>query len=711
MGKRKPLTKNEKAFAKALANGTGAIKAARLFLRYKGGKKWVCAHGSSEAQKAKDLARSPRIQDEVSRLQTTDLNEAEVEMQVDQTPEMEMEDLRKFAYDRLRIIAQDAGTDPSARWNAIQALEKLNDPGKDINLIYRYIDVLWRYYEGHCPACHTDFPLWKIKNQRLENFRQDHDLPPSSPIEDKLERRLALLREADPVRQPHAGQIKALMAEERHLVGTGAARAGKSFLLGMFLFMYGLIPGVENWLLARVYENADKELLYYTQFLQTIFYPVAKHMVDIQIAAGGDSSIKTRWSNITETRSGKAKGSITGHELEIIVVAEPAWVEQSLFEEVRARMSSRMGRIIAFGTPKGFGGFLGRLKKLSSRGPDGHIRSADDRLIRNGCPWNQSLAQFNMEPDDNPQYVISEKEAAKGELTREEYESEFEGKMSSQEGARFPLVQDRHVQILTKDVYERCVFVLGVDQGPKNFGSCLIGWDGKRMYVTWEFFDDTEKTIKANMLEINKSIPGIVAQKGGSPENWKLTIFDADPDVHGTLLEMVEEHRPWKTDETYRPKNLKDYTNWRVDTMEWLNDQAGRGQLIFDKDCDLLHDQLKDALIKPPDTTKERQGGNDKGWIVKDPWRGDHVMDAFLLACFCIKEGQLTLPMTGVNPTAPFEAERMRQDYDRIRQEKQELTGKSGDAEAWRLVYGQDRPESTRYYSPLSFHIDNSDEG
>ena len=99
MGKKKPLTKNEKAFAKALANGTGAIKAARLFLRYRGGKKWICAHGSPEAQKAKDLARSARITEEVARLKAADLTEAEVEMEMDQTPDMELEDLRQFAYE------------------------------------------------------------------------------------------------------------------------------------------------------------------------------------------------------------------------------------------------------------------------------------------------------------------------------------------------------------------------------------------------------------------------------------------------------------------------------------------------------------------------------------------------------------------------------------------------------------------------------------
>lgn len=704
-GQRRPLTKKEKAFAEALVRGNGAVKAARLAL------KWKCGHGSPEAQKAKDLARSPRIREEVVRLQNAATNEAKVEMAIDQTPDFKFDDLRKFAYDRLKIIAQDSGTESMARWNAVQALEKLNDPGKDINLIYRWIDIMWRYYEGHCPACHNDFPLWKVKNTKLDTYREDNQLPPSSPIEDRLERRLALLKEADPVRQPHPSQLRALSASDRHLIGTGAARAGKSFVMGMFLLMYGLIPGVENWLLARIYENADKEFQYYQQFLQTLFYPVAKHMMTVSIDRTGDSSIKTRWGNITETRSGKAKGSITGHELEIIAVCEPAWVEASLFEEVRARMSSRMGRIIAFGTPKGFGGFLHRMKKLANRGPDGHIRSDAERLVANGCPWNQSMAQFSMEPEDNPQYVISEKEAAKGELTKEEYESEFEGKMRAAEGARFPLLTDKHCRKVLREEIAKCVFILGIDQGPKNFGATLIGWNGRHMYVVWEYFNDEAKTAKAKMIEINATLPGIISGMGGSAENWILTIFDADPPVQDTLQEMKDEYRAWKTDETYRPKNLKDYTNWREETIDWINQQTGKMQLIFDKECDLLHDQLLEALILPQDTTKEKQNQNSKGWIVNDPWRGDHVMDAWLMAMFCIKEGLLSMPATGVGAVEVFESERLAQEHRRIADEKRELTGKDGDAEAWRIVYGREPSTPPRYYEPLSHHWDSSEEG
>src|SRR3990172_3331120 len=110
-GTRRPLSKKEKAFAKALSNGTGAIKAARLFLKMK------CGHGSPEAQRAKDLARSLRIKEEVARLRAAETSEAEAEMTIDQTPDFQLEDLRKFAYDRLKIIAQDSGTEPMARWN------------------------------------------------------------------------------------------------------------------------------------------------------------------------------------------------------------------------------------------------------------------------------------------------------------------------------------------------------------------------------------------------------------------------------------------------------------------------------------------------------------------------------------------------------------------------------------------------------------------
>ena len=1023
----KALNARERNFAKALAEGTGSIQAARLFLR------WKCEPNTSQYQKAKDLARSPRIIEEVERIRAADMTIAKATTIVVNSTKLDLTNLRQFAYDRLCFMRDDPDVPAKSRYTAIQALERLNDPSKDINLIYRWIDLMWQFYTGHCPACHKDFPLWKVKNERLSNFRDGAGITVDETIEDESLRRLELVKVAEKRRHPHPGQVRALIAPERHIVGVGPARAGKllhpdtpiltlkgwklykelqlgdslfdekgkptkiidftekwdtgewykitfdtgeeiiahenhefvtndynyraalcsrtpgreqrrkltpslvttkeikqslyarkkhanhaipiadplcfetqelpvnpyllgvwlgdgtshnghvtsadeevltrlqslgykvtkvpsgkyaynieglnkklrllglkdnklipsaylfsdktqrlellrglmdtdgtvdkngrcsfdntninlvegvmfllaslgikrsmtsrtgklngvshkmcyrvnfttkvpiftlkrkldrlplilkttqkyryivdvqpaapssgrcitvsgdshlylagtglipthnSFTLAMFCLLYLMIPGVEIWILARVYDDAAPEFDYLDGFIKTLFNPVSKHMVNVSVdQKSGEASITTRWGSVLKLKSGKAQGSITGRELEFAGVAEPAWVDAKLYEELRARMSSRLGRIVALGTPKGFGGFIHRMVKQAGRGPDGKIRSPEDRQVVRGCPWAQSLLFFNYDANENPAYVKSEKEAARSELTKEEFASEFEGLMMAAEGARFPYITQKALVNVSKETYNDCVFILGVDQGPKNFGSCLVGYDGHSVYTAWEFFDNSDMSIRANLIDLNYKVGPVIFNMGGNADNWQLTIFDADPPVQGILDELKEENKAWRTEETYRPKNMKDLTNWREETMEWINGMAQKGRFFFDaKECDMLHDQIREALIQPRDTNRESALQNTKGWIVKDLWRGDHVMDAWLMACYCIMTGQLSLSVATMQRGNAYEEEQRHQDYMRISDEKRQLNGEVNDNAVWKQVYGYDRP-------------------
>ena len=263
-GKVKELNHREKNFARALFNGMGVIQAARVHM------KWKCEVGTAQYEKAKNLGKTRRIKDEIKRLETAEGTQAKASELLVSSNKLDITNLRQFAYDRLTLMRDDLDVPAKARFNAIQALERLNDPSKDINLIFRWVDLMWRFYTGHCPACHQDFPLWKVRNERLNKYREDHEIPPDEPIEKEEDRRLALIKEAEKRRHPHPGQVRALVAPERHIVGTGAARAGKSFTLAMFCLMYFMIPGAESWILARIYDDAINEFEYLDGFLQTL---------------------------------------------------------------------------------------------------------------------------------------------------------------------------------------------------------------------------------------------------------------------------------------------------------------------------------------------------------------------------------------------------------------------------------------------------------
>lgn len=684
----KKATSKELEFAKLLAEGYTPIEAGRHVF------KWKCEPATQEAQKVRDLARATRIVE--AREQFKQQQEKEAHAQTISKSKLDMDQLRQFAYDRLIEIRDDPKRPARPRWHAIQALEKLSDPSKDINLIWRWIDLVWRGYVAHCPCCHTDFPLEKLNNEKLNKFRKDHGIKGIKVLDSALERRLAVFEAAEKRKKPHSGQIKALESPERHIAGMGAARAGKSFLLGIFAYLFFLQPGVEVWILARVYDDARSEMEYLEGFLKALFYPVYHHVVTkVEDKKSGEVALVSKWGSEIRVKSGRAQGSITGRELEAALVAEPAWVESDLYEEIRARMSSRMGRIIALGTPKGFGGFIHRMVKLSGRTMMGKRINPADKLIVNGSPWSKSLLVYNLLPQDNPEYVKEEMEAAREELTDEEYAAEFQGLMAAAEGARFPHIREETLRDIRREEYERCSFAIGIDQGERNFAAVLVGWDGKQVFVSREWFDKSDTTIKANMIQINETVPGIVKLMSGEASNWQHTIFDADPPVWNIVAEMEKENRQWKTEVSYRPKNKPEFLNWREETMIWINELAKQGSLWFDPQADFLMDQLRDALRVPENDFTG--GPGKKGWIIKDAYRGDHVCDAFLLAMWLIFSNTLQLKENYAEPDRnPWEEAKKADIFRRREQEAEELSGFSGvkyksSDNMFREVFGRSR--------------------
>jgi hypothetical protein len=1052
--KLKNISFKEKEFANVMmASGLGCIEAARKVFG------WRCEPGSIEAKKAVELKRSPRVKNYMREMEEQAVREFEAEKLIKSDSDtINWDKIRKFAFDRLAEIRDNPNIKSQTRFNAIKALEKLSDPSGDVNLISKWLDILWRGATAHCPSCHSSFSLWKIKVDKLEEWRKKNDAAPVVETDDLLEKRMEILSRAELRKKPHPGQVKALSAPERSLAASGAARGGKlvhpdtpvittkgwkkykdldysdvlfnengtptriigfsekcdfgdwyelefdngeriiahenhewtvhaynyrsalrkrkgtiyysnrkdrqnskryqpsltklfpsvletkeivktlkvrngshtnyaipiskpihmdpqelpinpyvlgvwlgdgcstnglisaiekeifsgvsefyaitirkggfyplglkvqlrqldllknkhvpriylmgsidqrlqllrglmdtdgycatdgqcnfdnknyklikavrelcaslgikthltskiatlygkdcgivyrvtfmtllpvftikrkldrlpkkfkrykpyhyivaakkvnqsegrciqvdspsglylaskslipthnSFLLGMLALLSFMIPGVEVWVLARIYDDARSEVDYLKKFLNTLFFPHYKDVIRENFdAKTGELTLMSNWGSELRIRSAKAKGSITGRELEMALVAEPGWVPEELYEELRSRMSSRLGRIVMLGTPKGYGGILGRMLNLTGRDPETRkiIRmSPEQRTIANGCPWNVSLCSFTMDPKDNPEYVRSELKAARMELMDEEYASEFEGLMSSAQGAKFPHIKPANLIKLPREVVGNCVFVLGVDQGPKNFAACLLGWDGKKVFAVKEYFENDLQTMKSHMEILRKQVPLWIRYAGGNPDDWKLTIFDADPPLINELEELNKESKPWPTEVTWRPKNTVGNIdiNWRQETYEFVNSLSALSEpnIYFDAEfCDMLHDQVMRAQDRPLVTGKDGTGmGNSKGWVIHDPWRGDHVVDALMLGIYTILSTQLIKIAEAPKAKDAWEEHKAAFNFTRMREEQKELTGwmpKGGKSEdeLYESQFGRRRP-------------------
>jgi hypothetical protein len=674
---RKKLAPRDQHFCKLIAEtGMGAVEAARLAFG------WRCEPGSKENQKARNFARQPRFKKVIEELRAKRLAEekAKESLRVD-FGEIHKGDLREYAFKVLEKLRDNPRAKAADRFNAIKTLKKLHDPGKDINLVFKFIDMAWRYQKAHCPSCHTSFPLAKVKNPKLDEWRKRVGADPAviQGIDDQFTRQMELIKRCDRRRTPHPGQKRLLVAPERHVVGEGAARAGKSYAIALFACLGLCLPGAEIWILAETYDRASKEVEYIKDFMNSIFFPYYKQMVSISHdKKTGEMLMTTKWGSSLRVKSSKSKGSITGHALELALCAEPGWLPADIYEELRARMSERLGRIIALGTPKGLQGFIGRMTTMHGRDPKTGrmIRwKREDRLIEKGCPWNVSMLITRMDPTDNPEYVKSELNAARMELTDEEYAQEFQGIGAAADGLKFGNVRDEHLREIDGAFWNRATYILGIDQGPKNFGTCLIGYDGDKIAVAWEFFNADERaTMRKNLVKLYHRVPKWIERLGGNPENWKYTITDQDPPLDQIFMELEDEGIIWPTDIQKRHKNMARLNeNWRRENQEFVNTVARKGDLLFhlymlphsdeseSPGGNLLHDQVKNCIDIQDNVEKDTSQAQAKGWQTNDPFRGDHVLDAWYLAMWMIASNQVFVPkaiVTATNSTDPWAAQK-----------------------------------------------------
>jgi len=702
--KRKAISNQEKQFAKLMVyENMGCIQAARVAF------KWPCEPNSSTAQKAINLNRAKRIVAYKLKLQQELDREVTAQQVLSNTTDVEFDSMRQFIYRRLEAIRDDSKAPGSSRFKAMAALEKMVDPAADINLILMWVDMVWRAASAHCPCCHKTYPLKRIINKKLNKWRGEMEIDPQEEAQTLFERRMTILSRADNRKKPHPGQVKALSAPERNIAGLGPAQSGKSFLLAAFALLTFMIPGVEVWILARTYADAAYEVEYLDKFLNTLFFPYTKHIITRKYDNKSDElSLESKWNSAIKIKSAMAKGSIIGRALELAAVAEPGWIPDDNFNHLRARMTSRLGRTVLLGTPQGFGGMLGRFVNMVGKDSRGRPRRipASERTIEAGCPWNISLLKFEMRAEDNPEYVSSELAAARQELTDAEYASEFQGLMASAEGAVFPQLAERHLTAIPRSVYENCVWVLGVDQGPKNFAAVLLGYDGQRVYVANEFFDNDSRTMKYKLDILRETTPAWIRKAGGDPKSWKLTIYDVDPPLLNELEEFEDEGRPWPTEYTFRVKDKRgrwNQENWRKETYEYVNALAmpSPPNLYFDGgNCDFLHDQLVRAQVRP-DTSSGEGGLKMKGWIIQDAMRGDHVPDAFIMGMFSILSGQLILPDREFRVDDPYEDARKAFMYKLARDEDAELSGFEGrnpnSDEQFERIFGRKRNSNPRF--------------
>jgi hypothetical protein len=193
-----------------------------------------------------------------------------------------------------------------------------------------------------------------------------------------------------------------------------------------------------------------------------------------------------------------------------------------------------------------------------------------------------------------------------------------------------------------------------------------VAYDGDKAVVCWEYFNgDDQTTMHRNLYNLRDRTPKWIRKLGGDPDNWVLTITDKDPLLDPIFNEMEEKGLPWPTEVVIRHKNVPQlHENWRRENQEFVNNMAAHNKLFFHDYQDWadvddnespgayqIHDQVMNCVDVADDPDRESKASNLKGWEVSDPWRGDHVLDAWYLAIWTICSQQLLVHSLGTDHT------------------------------------------------------------
>jgi hypothetical protein len=117
----------------------------------------------------------------------------------------------------------------------------------------------------------------------------------------------------------------------------------------------------------------------------------------------------------------------------------------------------------------------------------------------------------------------------------------------------------------------------------------------------------------------------------------------------------------------------------------------------------MLHDQVMQTLDRPEGEAKESGEGEsrNKGWIVNDPWRGDHVLDAWIYTMWTIMSDQISAehkPESSIN--LPLVEQQNALKYIVAKQEAKELGINSSSEKIFESIFGRSRKARTTLGRP-----------
>lgn len=268
---------------------------------------------------------------------------------------------------------------------------------------------------------------------------------------------------------PSPGQRAFHKSARRTKVLCAGARFGKSLVAARDVLPVVLSPATNTWILGPTYDLAEKEWRYVVEDLERL--GVMKLATVRQMGKPG--YLEFPWGARIWTRSADNPSSLLGEELDCILLSEASQLpEKILHRYVRARLGSRLGRLLIPTTPFGFNW----IRDVWQRGAVQATASGDPEA---DVPWEQSVASWQFSVLENPHFDAGEYVAAAEALPREEFAEQYDGRFTSMSGRVIPqFARQRHVVHTLPQRLRDCTVFRTIDFGYNDPSCCLwVVWD------------------------------------------------------------------------------------------------------------------------------------------------------------------------------------------------------------------------------------------
>ena len=389
---------------------------------------------------------------------------------------------------------------------------------------------------------------------------------------------------------PHPGQHAFHVSAARFKVLIAGARFGKSLAAAREVLPDIVRGDTRGWIVAPSYRLGEKEFRYLYADLRQLGVELVRSQLG---GARGSSHLITRDDAEVLVISAAEAHNLLGEELDWVLLSEASQLSEEVWTRyLRARLSTRIGRLIVPTTPKG----TNWIKPLYLRGLD---------------PAFPDWAGFHYATADNPLIPRAEVEDARRTLPERDFREQYLGEFTLKTGLVY---DDFSVEAHTLEALPELTgeLLVGVDFGYTNpFAMVFARLDGLgRLVVIDEYYQRKQVT--------NAHVEALMARVSG--EAARVVV---DPSAPALIAEL---NAQGVRVESANNRVLEGIDRVRVRLVTRID---GRPALMISRRCTNLIDEFtRYAWAKE---------GEDEGFPAK---AHDHALDALRYLVAMVDRGQ-----------------------------------------------------------------------